>query len=179
MTPKELAVEKAIKTLLAQPGGKILPCGTESIEPHESEFASSVQRLLPLNAEDLGRCRPFSYDDADKLYVAAIRLAVFGARLHHPDLVNTAFAVLTFDQGQMDFRDFLRAVSILYDALQLEGGNIERVVAEVRPFATPGRLDALIEDFLNRSEAYRSLDVMGLQRVGSGGTLDYVCVICG
>jgi hypothetical protein len=102
----------------------------------------------------------------------AVRTAIFAARAELPHTLHNGALFLVLDGDLLDYRDVLRALSIVEDCAQRLGSDLGSSIEHVISLATETRRRTIM-DYLRRSPAFRGLRVMGFVATGSGLTLSY------
>ena len=136
------------------------PMGGDTTIPtsFEEELLSSITAAMDAGCQEwpsVGNAIRGGYQSA----VFAVRMAVYAARESDSRILEAGLYGLVFSNGQVDYRDLLKALSIIDDCCQRL--NVE--LANVLPAHVDlNGMQDTIKGYLLRDAEMREIDVMGI-----------------
>ena len=144
----------------AVPNSYPFPMGGETEIPTESEkkLLHSIQESMSLSNQDWP-----SVDEkvrhAYQCAVFAVRMAVYAVRMNDRRILKAGAFGLVFSNGQIDWRDLLKALSIIDDCCKRLNVELEKALPES---VNRNGMQDTIKGYLLRESEMRDLDVMGI-----------------
>ena len=163
------------RTLRAYPKNLGVSCAADFQLPLPEE--SALVGRLPLTSQRLLIDTLRIQVDGDMAYglvSLATRLAILSVRNGDPELLKKGLWGILVDDGLVDWRDILRALSVIDDCARRVGFPIEPFLRESAEFATEKRKHTILEGYLSRPSALRMPEIMGLKARGAASNLVYV-----
>jgi len=145
--------------------------------PTETErvMISTFGEAMPLSQETIDMVREgLSFRNAYNLVMFAVRTAIYAARNQAPELLSISISCFIIDDGLVDWRDILVALSIIEVCANEVGMNFKDLMLTAVKFAVLDRRELVVEGYLARTPEMRGVDVMGYKIRGAGETLDFV-----
>ncbi|MFH8442506.1 hypothetical protein ACH4D3_14930 [Streptomyces sp. NPDC018026] len=144
--------------------------------PHERDAAADA--VITSYLKSPAPVRQRAIDDLDRrsasvLSVYGQRMASAAVRAGSVDTLRHGLVAVGMAQARLDdARENLYPLVALNDAASLLGTSLRALIAEVSDSLPPSAVDEL-RAFDQRREQDKSLESMGLRRLGSGQTLRY------
>jgi hypothetical protein len=148
---------------------ELLPEGNETdvfelFRKNKEEILARVPELRP----------KISFEDAYRLTILAVRMAVLAVRTQNRELLRAGLIGLVIDDSEVDWRDFLGALSIIEDCARRLGLDFYAEVLFLLGFTSRSRKETIQNGYFSRALAFRSPDVFGFAAVGPDFNLKYV-----
>jgi hypothetical protein len=158
--------------------------------PKEAEFPLGGELEIPTQAErnllrvlESGRPFPAStiaslrselgIHDAYALVIFSVRMAVFAVRRNEAKPLLLGLMGLVIDDGKVDWRDILSALSIVENCAARLGIAFAPAMEEFYPLASPQRRDTIKDGYFAREPDMRKIEIMGFVASGSGKVLTF------
>lgn len=165
-------IRRAVENLLAQyPPQLEFPIGTGIDIPTipERELLAALRALDPISDGAIDGIRAqLGTRDAYAMVTFAVRMAVHAARIQDGATLKAALAGLVMDDGIVDWRDILVALSIVEDCAQRTEVQFDSAIREVAKLASAQRRSTIVDGYLTRSPDMRRVEVMGFEAVDTG-----------
>jgi hypothetical protein len=173
-----IRLSESIKRFLeGYPDQTAFPLGKPVAIPTDAELTllEAMAETVPALVGDLVSVRKNVKEVAHgySLIQFAIRMAVLAVRRDNPDILITSLPGLILDDDKVDWRDILRALSIIENCAVRLGIEFRPAVENLCQFATPKRRHTIVEGYLVRSPDMRDVRVMGYAAQGEGRTLSF------
>ena len=143
-------------------GGEVpipMPTETELVTPFLDGF-----EFNPIFAEQVRN--GLTWNDAYSLVIFGVRMAVVAVRSETKALLeNSLWAVCVDDNDLVDWRDILKALSVINDCAVRIGCDFDAAITRVSASAPPRRQNTIREAYLVRDQKMRSVHAMGLKAV--------------
>lgn len=175
MAASDVLVSAVLEFTTSFPRDAEFPCG-EGIEiptAAEQALVEAIERSSPVSAGVAKQVRSqLSDQDGYSLVIFAARMAVLAARSNEKRWLAAGVTGLVIDET-VDWRDVLRATSIVYNCAMRIGFDLRQALNEVSHAATSQRCETIFDGFFSRPEPMRKIDHMGLMVTGTGHTLNF------
>lgn len=169
---------EAIKLFLAEyPRYLEFPLGGTTAIPMDSEqrLLASIDQEFPIVPDDVAALRgELSRHNAYSLVTFATRMAVFVARTNAASLMEAVSIGLVLDDGLVDWRDMLVALSIVEDCANRLGVDFRACIDRTSTLAADQRRRTIQQGYLTREPKMRDIGVMGFRTEGVGEGLHYI-----
>lgn len=143
--------------------------------PTEQMLLETLKQYSPINSHDLATVRQgLGVRHAYSLMIFAVRMAIHGARTGSADVIRMGMLGLAVDDGVVDWRDVLIALSLVEDCASRLGLDFGEEIEKLASLATEERKRIMLEGYLPRSSEMRAIDVMGFKATEGSEGLQYV-----
>jgi hypothetical protein len=153
------------------------PTGKPHSIPTDAELAFHENfEKIRLSPEVVNALQPLlTSRDALSLIIFAVRMAIFAVRRHDKNLIEKAIWAICLDNNIADWRDALVALAIIEDCAKRLSMDFGTLIGKWLYLAPPKRLRTIEEGYLARSNAMRTVQVMGYTAsISSDGMLEYI-----
>lgn len=168
-TNRQDAVELAIVSFLSSSNHHYdFPAGGKLSIPSETEASliDALQRITKPQLSDIGRIRQMlSFRDCYTFLIFAVRMALLGARRGNASLLRSGLIGLIVDNGQVDYRDILCALSIIENCASRIHVDLQGEIRLLNPLIEDDRLRQTIEGYFSREPQMRQTNVMGFEMI--------------
>jgi hypothetical protein len=164
MNGKEAISDAVDKFLSSCPNDFDFPAGGTTKIPLESELkmAKEIQDAMPLTSESLVPLRErLTIRRAYQLIIFAVRMAVLAARTGAAGLIDTAIYGLVIENGLVDWRDTLRALSIIEDCAKRLGIDFQNKIKQFENLMSDKSKKVVFEGYCSRAVEMRAVTAMG------------------
>jgi hypothetical protein len=144
------------------------------IEP-EKRLLEALARIGQFELAEIPVVRQaLTIRDAYSLVTFTTRMAIFSVRSGSTVPILTTIAMIVIDDGLVDWRDVLTALSIIEDCAARMSLDIGELLNSVIPLATEKRRHSIRNGYLGRPVAMRSPAVMGFVPSGENASFLFV-----
>jgi len=141
----------------------------------ELELLSTIERCSPVLESDLLPFRKsLTIHDAYSLVIFAVRMAILGARTNRSQTLVGGLLGLVIDDDILDWRDIVRALSIIDYCGSCLGIDFGRAIDRFLPLASMRRQQIIRDGYLGREPEMRAIDFMGFSAVGDDESMKFV-----
>jgi hypothetical protein len=113
------------------------------------------------------------WSDCYSLVILGLRVSVSAARGDSQSSLQLAMALIIAGCQRLDYRDTLRAFSVLEDCADRTKCDIKKILESWGREVPLGRVEPIVEDFFEREKTSRRIDSMGIVTIGSGRELQF------
>lgn len=143
--------------------------------PSECALAKAFEAALPTLRDQIYPIRKtLTVRNAHHLTIFAVRTALLAARSNSKNLIDVSILALLIDEGLVDWRDTLIALSLIEDCSKRVGVDFRRSIESHVALATDTLRKTIVNGYLARSEEMRSIKIMGFTSRDSDEGLVYI-----
>lgn len=101
--------------------------------------------------------------DGYSVVIYSVRTAIYAVKGNSRDYLISGLIGLLLDDGIVDWRDVLGALSIIEECSTRLGINLQSEFDKILPLASQRRRKTILNDFYSRSKAQRQVTTMGFK----------------
>jgi hypothetical protein len=129
---------------------------------NELRIVQSVEEFKPPFSNSLESLRDgLNLEQAYQVIILALRLAVLAVRTQSVKALDPAILFLSLENGLVDWRDTLRALSILEDCSRTLDADFQKKMEEMKPVMGDKLKKTIFEGYLVRTIEARTISAMG------------------
>lgn len=163
--------------LAACPPNFDFPWGGETPIPFgaELELMEALSNIDGITRDSLVQLRnALTRRQAYELVIFAVRVAVCSVRTNSARLVDSAILAFLVDDCLVDWRDSIRALSLIEDSARRLGLDLRERMIPLRVLMTERQARTIFEDYFERPSEMRSIGVMRFRAIDTREGLLYI-----